>query len=291
MSDADILRFQTADGFNIAYRCWNATKPVKRVVVCIHGIGDYSGWFKNLAPELTLNGNQVCALDLRGFGDSIEEGFPRGHVSNFRRHLQDIDDFVRYIRKINENKKIYVLGHSLGGVYSIWYATIHPGSADGLILAAPAVDSALNSRKNGLIILFLKTFNPGSTHNLFASSDSKRDHEEIEIMLKDPREANKLTVKYLSDIRVVLLKDALRNVSNINVPTLILQGEADATVPPQGAKWLYQKLLVKDKELALFSDAGHWFYDALSPSAPRTMFNSSQREKFISTINVWLGSH
>ena len=65
MKDANTLKFTATDGFNLAYRCWNATKPVKRVVVCIHGIGDYSGWFRNIGPELAADGNQVYAVDLR----------------------------------------------------------------------------------------------------------------------------------------------------------------------------------------------------------------------------------
>ena len=90
MKDADIQKFPINDGFNLSYRCWKATKSVRRVVVCIHGIGDYSGWFENIGPDLAADGNQVYALDLRGFGDSQEQGFPRGYVSNFERHLQDL---------------------------------------------------------------------------------------------------------------------------------------------------------------------------------------------------------
>jgi alpha-beta hydrolase superfamily lysophospholipase len=77
LSDDLTQKFQATDGFNLAYRYWKAT-TTKRVVVYIHGLGDYSGWFRNIAPELASDGSEVYALDLRGFGESLEVGSPRG---------------------------------------------------------------------------------------------------------------------------------------------------------------------------------------------------------------------
>ena len=136
------------------------------MVVCIHGLGDYSGWFRNIAPELAADGNEVYALDLRGFGESSEKGSPRGFVSDFQRHLQDIDDFVVHLRNSHKGKKLFVLGHSLGGIYSIWYAANHPSNANGLVLAAPAVACAISN----------------------TYTDQNRDPEEITIMQNDPLE-------------------------------------------------------------------------------------------------------
>ena len=70
--------FRMTDGFNLFYRCWRASGEIKRVVVCIHGEGDHSSWFKVIGPKLAEDGCQVYALDLRGFGNSLEEGLPRG---------------------------------------------------------------------------------------------------------------------------------------------------------------------------------------------------------------------
>jgi len=82
-----------------------------------------------------------------GFGNSQEEELPRGCVSDFDRHLQYIDDFVVHLGGLHKGKKLHLLGHSLGGVYALWYAANHPDALDGLVLAAPAVTSALGDRK------------------------------------------------------------------------------------------------------------------------------------------------
>ncbi len=268
MTNDSTQRFQATDGFNLAYRYWKATKP-KRVVICIHGIGDYSGWFSNIAPQLAADGNEVYALDLRGFGESQQEGQPRGFVGDFTRHLQDIGDFVAYLGNLHKGKRLFMLGHSLGGVYSIWYAANHLDAVDGLVLVAPAVACNINS----------------------TNSDQNRDPEEITIMQNDPLETWTLTENYLSNIQLQLLHTALHNACLIEVPTLILQGSADVTVQPQGANEFYAELAASDKKLLILQDAGHWFHDALSPATPRSKCDAAKRQQFISAVKDWLRNH
>jgi alpha-beta hydrolase superfamily lysophospholipase len=223
-------------------------------------------------------------LDLRGFGNSKEEGLPKGCVSDFEQHLQDIDDFIVYLRVVHKGKKLFILGHSLGGVYALWYAALHSATIDGLVLAAPPITSAFSNRKNAITISIKNAIIPRRTHNPYTSSNAKnRDPEEIEIMLKDPLETPQLTVNYLANVKNRLLKVAL--------PTLILQGEIDTTVLGTGAKKLYAKLNAKDKKLELFPDAGHWFYDVLSPVSPRAKYTPAKREQFIVVIKAWLKNH
>lgn len=269
MATPDVTeRFRASDGFCIAYRHWKTTNP-KRVVVCIHGIGDYSGWFRNLAPELAADGSEIYALDLRGFGQSQQEGSPGGYVGDFERHLQDIDDFIGYFRSQNKSKPLYVLGHSLGGVYSLWYAANHPSSVDSLVLASPAVVCNLDN----------------------TCSDKDRDPEEINIMLNDSLETWQLSADYLSNVKAVLLKDVFGDASRVQVPTLILQGKADVTVKPAGASQLFEALTVADKQLAFFDDAGHWFYDVLSPAPSRSKIDPAKRDQFVAVIKDWLHFH
>jgi acylglycerol lipase len=231
---------------------------------------------------LAADGSEVYALDLRGFGESQQEGLPRGFVSDFERHMQDIDDFIVHLRIEHKGKKLYVLGHSLGGVYSIWYAANFSNAVDGLVLAAPAVASAISNTKNRIKIFF---------NNIFTPDAANRDPEEIKIMIEDPLETWQLTVNYLSNVKKVLLKNVLKNASLVEAPTLILQGEADVTVQPAGAKQLYAKLDVADKKLEFFSDAGHWFYDALGPALPRAKCDAAKREQFVCVIKDWLRNH
>lgn len=269
MTDYDHTQcFQASDGFKLAYRHWKATKT-ERIVICIHGLGDYSGWFRNIAPELAADGNEVYALDLRGFGQSLQEGSARGVVGDFERHLQDIDEFVQHSLAQHRGMRVFVLGHSLGGVYSIWYAANHPSKISGLVLAAPAVACNITT----------------------TYSDKNRDPEEITIMQNDPLETWALTQSYLSNVQEVLLNSVFHCACRVEVPTLILQGSADVTVLPHRAKNLHTELASLDKDLVIVDGAGHWFFDALSPALPRGKCDADKRAQFVNAIKAWLHSH
>jgi acylglycerol lipase len=268
LATSSTQKFQASDGFALTYRLWNAVQA-RRAVVCIHGIGDYSGWFRNIAPALAEDGSEVYALDLRGFGESQEKGVPRGVVGDFERHLQDIDDFVVRLHSHHKNKKVFMLGHSLGGVYSLWYAANHPASVDGLVLAAPALACAISN----------------------TYSDQNRDPQEITIMKNDPLETWTLTPSYLSSVQRLLLDTALANACCVGVPALILQGAIDVTVQPQGAQELYDRLASGDKKLVLLEDAGHWFYDALCPALPRNKCDPAKRQQLVAVVKDWLHNH
>ena len=281
------------DGFNLFYRCWKASAEIKRVIVAIHGGGDHSGWFKVIGPNLAADGNQVYALDLRGFGNSVEEGLPRGDTRDFKRHLQDIDDTIGYMRRNHPSKKVYVLGFSLGGCYTLWYAANHPDSLDGLVLAAPAiVVRAMSTRIVSIELFFANLVVPRMMYDVFNSSFVEgRDPEDIKIVLEDPLEASKLSVRYLTNFKKTLVDKALENASHIQKPTLILQGEADVAALPHGAKLLYESLRTKDKSLQTFPDATHWFHDTFLPAMPRAKYDPAKREHIFSVVKDWLRTH
>jgi len=277
------------DGFNLFYRCWRTGAEIKSVVVCIHGVGDHSGRFKVIGSKLAADGNQVYALDLRGFGNSQEEGLPRGDTRDFKRHLQDMDDTIAHIRIKHPNKKIYVFGFSLGGCYAIWYAANHPNSLDGLVLAAPAIVVRGSTWKTSIALFLANLFAPRRMYDPYSSSLVEgRDPEDIKIALQDPLEAKKLSFRYSANVKKTLVDKALENASHIQKPTLILQGEADVTALPRGAERLYKSLRTKDKSIQTFPDATHWFYDTFSPAMPRAKYDPAKREHLSSIVKDWL---
>lgn len=128
------------DGVDLFYRHWKALGEVRRVVVCIHGIGEHSGFFRIIGQNLASDdGAEVYAIDLRGFGNSKEEGLPIGDTSDFKKYLQDVAEVVAYIRKNHPGKKLFMFGHSMGGLHALWYAANDPNSPDGLILAGSSI--------------------------------------------------------------------------------------------------------------------------------------------------------
>jgi alpha-beta hydrolase superfamily lysophospholipase len=285
--------FKMTDGFNLFYRCWGASAEIKRVVVCIHGLGLHSGWFKIIGPKLADDENQVYALDLRGFGNSQEEGLPKGDTRDFKRHLKDLDETVGYVQQKHPRKKVFMLGHSMGGCYTIWYAANHPDSLDGLVLAAPAIVArGLSTRKASLELSFAHLFMPRRMYDQFGSSFIEgADPEDIKVALQDPLGASKFSFRYLANIKKTLVDRALENASHIQKPILIVQGESDVAALPLGAKRLYESLRTKDKSIQTFPDATHWFYDTFNPAMPRAKYDPAKREHLSSIVKDWLRTH
>ncbi|MFH0849327.1 MAG: alpha/beta fold hydrolase [Candidatus Bathyarchaeota archaeon] len=282
--------FKMTDGFNLFYRCWRAGGGIERVIVGIHGGGDHSGDFRVIGPQLASDGNQFYAFDLRGFGNSQEERLPRGDTRDFKRHLQDIDDAIGCIRRCHPSKKIYVLGYSMGGCYALWYAAKHPDSLDGLVLAAPAIIvRTLSTRKSSIMLFYANLFAPRRMFDPYKSSYVEgRDPEVSKTMLQDPLDASKLSFGYLANIRKTLMDRALENASHIEKPTLILQGEADISALPHGAKRLYESLRTKEKSIQTFPEADHRFYDIFSSVPLRVKHDPIKIERLFSIVEDWL---
>ena len=273
-------RFRMTDGFNLFYRCWRVSGEIDRVVVCIHGIPGDSRTFRAIGPSLAADGNHVYALDLRGIANSEEENLPKGDVRDLKRNLQDLDEVVSEVRRNHPRKKVYMLGYSMGGAYTLWHAANHPDSLDGLVLVAPAV---MWSRIVSFLLFFGNIFVPKMMYNLV------QEPELVKAILQDQIGSTKASIRYLASARRTLVAKALENASQIDKPTLILQGEADDEAGIIGAKRLYESLRTKQKTIQTFPDADHGFLSYYATFNAK--YNLAKREHALSVVKDWLRTH
>ena len=120
------------DGTRLYCRVWRADAPATLLVV--HGLGAHGGWFVDMGNALASRGVNVWVVDHRGFGRS--EG-PRGHVTDYRRYLQDIDAVVDAVHTALPGTRLFMLGHSLGAIFAAYYAAAHPEKLSGMLLLIP----------------------------------------------------------------------------------------------------------------------------------------------------------
>jgi alpha-beta hydrolase superfamily lysophospholipase len=107
------------DNKNIFYQSWTKTNS-SQVLVFQHGFGEHSDRYKNILDTLKDESISVYALDARGHGRS--EG-KRGHVDQFQNYIDDLSDLIRIAKEEEKKEKVVLLGHSLGGVIALQYAT------------------------------------------------------------------------------------------------------------------------------------------------------------------------
>ena len=81
----------------------------------MHGLGGYSERWKALAEFFYKRNISSYALELKGFGETSDL---KGHIDSFDIYLNDIKSLQRIVAKENPEKKIFLLGESLGGLLS-----------------------------------------------------------------------------------------------------------------------------------------------------------------------------
>ncbi len=283
------------DGFDLFYRHWKVSGECQSAILCVHGGGRNSEYFERLGEALARDGIEVYAPDLRGFGNSVEKGLSRGDTSNFRRHLQDLDEAVSYVRGKLPGRKVFMLGHSYGGNYAIWYAANHPDTLDGVVLMAPGVVTTLKPTPALLVKgLFSLLFAP--TTLLDADSmwpECVRNSEEVKFYNENPLDTP-LSARFAIRGLTPFLNKTIENAMRVTTPTLIVHGGADVLALPVGAQKLLDALAAKDKILKTLADADHFFYHVIFPkSFVKSSFqdNNEQRQAVIATVSDWIRAH
>jgi alpha-beta hydrolase superfamily lysophospholipase len=124
------------DGAALPLRQWLPAGEPRAVVLALHGFNDYSNAFASPAAHWAQYGIATFAYDQRGFGETPHRGLWPGE----ERMIEDLRAAARLLRARYPTAPLYLLGESMGGAVIMAAATSDdPPSADGLILAAPAV--------------------------------------------------------------------------------------------------------------------------------------------------------
>jgi pimeloyl-ACP methyl ester carboxylesterase len=95
----------------------------------VHGFADLGAGWCELAPLLAPHG-RVLAPDLRGHGDSDWIG-PGGYY-HFMDYVVDLDDLIRDL--VAADQRLIVVGHSMGGTISGYFAGTRPDRPAALVL-------------------------------------------------------------------------------------------------------------------------------------------------------------
>lgn len=157
-------------------------------------------------------GYAALRVDLYGHGAS---------GGNFADHtilkwLNQAMELVAYAKKLPFVDKIFLAGHSQGGLTALMTAGMMPGEIAGLIPLSPATVEVYGARKGEL---FGVKFNP--------------EQMEDEYLL--PRKNRKLKPEFFLTLRLLPLE---RAVASYHGPVCLIHGTSDQTVPFDYAKML-----------------------------------------------------
>jgi alpha-beta hydrolase superfamily lysophospholipase/thiol-disulfide isomerase/thioredoxin len=224
----------------------NPSIPPKVALLCIHGLGLYSGSYSDFGKHMASHGVSTYAIDVRGFGSWMKAN---GHAKvDFDGCLVDIETAIKSIRAANPGLPVYLLGESMGGAIALRFAALHPDLVDGLISSVPAGDRFQQKRTDIEVALKLlkgpnKEFDIGDQIVKQATTSEK---------LRTAWETNPLDRMDLSAKELIHFQSFMNENHEFaqkitNLPVLFVQGNKDKLVKPEGTWELFNKLNTERK--------------------------------------------
>lgn len=206
-------------------------------IVIMHGLGEHSGRYRQLARRLNDAGWSVRCFDHRGHGRS--EG-ARGDVPNGTPMLQDaqivIDDF-----NTRTGYRPFLLGHSMGGLFAAHFALAGCAPLRGLILSSPALAVPLS----GLQKLMLKVMRSVAPWLALPSGLQSRylshDPQVVAAYQADPLVHNKISTRLLGAM-LASIAYCETHADKLAVPALLLVAGDDRLVDAEGSKRFFSRL-------------------------------------------------
>lgn len=128
--------FKGCDGTAIYYQAWIPDKP-KAVIQLVHGFAEHSGRYGNVVNEIVPLGFAIYADDHRGHGKTQGQ---RNYVDYFDQFVEDEKIFYDLIKNEHPNLPIIMLGHSMGSVIGIRFASKYPDLLKGLIISGSGTE-------------------------------------------------------------------------------------------------------------------------------------------------------
>ena len=228
---------------------------VKAHLALVHGYGEHLGRYRETMDRLGQAGYAVHGIDLRGHGKS--SGI-RAHVDAFGDYLADVDLLFAHVRGQAEGKKVFVLGHSLGGLILARWLVNRPEGVAGAVLSSPFMGLAfqpprLKEMAAGLLDRLAPHLHIDSGLQV---EQLTRDEAIRKATAADPLYQKVTTPRWFSQSRAAQ-RETLERASEITVPCLLLVGEADPIARPASGQELFSRLGSADKVLKTYDGFLH----------------------------------
>ena len=248
--------FSGFGGLQLFFQAWRPPQP-RATLINVHGLGDHSGLYPNLAAHLPPRGIAVYAYDMRGNGRSPGQ---RAFVRSWQEFREDLHAFLIQVRQWEPNLPLFVLGNSLGGLVVLDYALQCPAGLLGVIAAAPPLGKLgvppLLMALGRVMSNVLPRFSLQVGMDL---SGLARDPAVIEAVLADPYFHRRGTARLSTEVTAAIAR-VQDGAARLSLPLLLLHGSADRMVPPDGTREFFAKVRHPDRELREYPEAYHGLF-------------------------------
>ncbi len=222
-----------------------ATQPDKQLaVLLIHGFLASPAEMKGLGTDLANSGYHVYGLRLDGHGTS---------PCDLR--LRSWEDWMRSVQLgydllSQQHQQIVVVGFSTGGALALRFAAERPEKLAGLCaVSTPLKFANPNLRYVPLIHHANKlTRWLASQEGILPYLRNDTEHPDINYQ--------HIPIRALYELRK-LVGDMDKNLSRINCPTRLIQGDAEQVVKPESARLIRERMVATTPEVVMVTSTRH----------------------------------
>ena len=241
----------------------------------VHGLDAHTGRWESLGDFFQKNNIFSYALELKGFGQTQGE---RGDIDNFDIYFRDIRVLYNIIQQENPDKRIFLLGESMGALICFLFAALEPQLFSGLICISPAFAGKLPfSLWTYIGIVAALVFNPKRHFPVPITPEMcTRDIDYQKLIAADPLDKHTATARLYWNILKAQSKVKSRG-DKIHIPLLVLTAGEDTVVDSLSTGKIFNSLKTKDKELINY------------PAMRHALSLDLGKEKVFGDILNWIG--
>lgn len=245
-----------ADGHYLFCRYWEPKTKPKALVYVVHGYGEHSARYGQLAKYLNEVGFYVFSNDILGHGESEGEGwYYEDTISFVRDTLQHAD----LMHSKFPDMPIFLFGHSLGGSIAILSAHRRPGFFRGVVVSAGNMSMSPETA-TPLKMFLLKNaarFFPRMKLGGLKAEWLSRDEAEVQRSIDDPL-GPPPGIRAKSALSLYnLIQDVQSILTSIEFPFLVTHGDGDRIASVEGTKQMYELSKSTDKTIQIYPGMYH----------------------------------
>lgn len=258
------------------WQAWLPAAEAGAVVVLVHGFGEHSARYRHVGTRLAEAGFATYAADHRGHGRT--EG-RRANLERMELVVQDLGAFVRFAAQRHPGLRVFMVGHSLGGLIALQYATGADVALDGLVLSGAAVQVAGGSPLLKPLARVLSAVVPDLGVAGLDTDAISRDAEVVRAYRQDPL-VHHGKVPARTGAEMLLAAGALpERLPALRLPVLLMHGTEDRICTPAGSTMVHDAVSSPDKTLRRYEGLYH------------EIFNEPEQDQVLSDLICWLRAH
>ena len=255
----EVAKFSFGTQTHVA-RYWKPKKyPANGLVFLCHGYAEYVGSnYEELANHLCEKGNLVFGHDHVGHG--LTSGC-RVHVNNIDDYVEPVVAHVEAVKNWpgHKNLSTYLIGHSMGGLISLFVLFKKQELFNGFIGIGPLLEVSpviATPYKRLLARALERTF----PKMLFSRMDSRATTRDRAVVARNDADPLIWQGGFRTRHSYVMMKSceyAKRRLGKITLPLLVLQGGKDRLGSPDEAHMIVDASTSTDKEYKEYPGAYH----------------------------------